>query len=108
MPLDPAIVAAKLAAKLHADPADVESAVAAAIVYVGTYTGYDALAIGLPDDALTVEGLVLLGERIFLDSSTGAQSAIGDGSFMPLFSPEDLAAHNHHYWDRLTVSWGIA
>jgi len=110
--VDPDAVAAILAGHLHrpVDDVAVARAVDAAIVYVVTYTGLDAEGLGLPDDPLTVEGLVNLGERIYLDpSSPGGQlGAVGDPSFVPMFSPEDLAAHNHHYWDRLIVSWGIA
>jgi hypothetical protein len=59
---------------------------------------------------LTIEGLVLLAERIFLDpqSPNGSAGAVADPSFVPNLTPEDLARHNHHYWDRLAVSWGIA
>jgi len=110
--IDPDDVAAILAGHLHrpVDDVAVARAVDAAIVYVRTYTGYDEAGLDLPDDPLTIEGLVNLGERIYLDpSSPGGQlGAVGDPSFVPMFSPEDLAAHNHHYWDRLTVSWGIA
>jgi hypothetical protein len=110
--LDPAVVAAKLAVHLHrpVDDAEVLAAVDAAIIYVRTYTGYDEASLELQDDALTTQGIVVLGERIYLDpSSPGGQlGGIGDPSFVPAFSPEDLAAHNHHYWDRLIVSWGIA
>lgn len=86
----------------------VSSAVDAAIVYVIRQTNRQA--VGLPDDALTTNGLIGFATRIFLDgfSANGAQVAIGDPSFEPIFQPEHLFKHWRHYFTQLYPRWGIA
>jgi hypothetical protein len=112
--LDPVLVAADVATNLHrpADDPVVGRAVAAAIEYVATYTGLADLEPPgpVPGDALTFNGMVGFATRLYLDqyAPNGAQSAVGDNTFEPIFTPEDIYRHWHHYFDRLTVSWGVA
>lgn len=103
-------IVARVAANLHADEADewLASAVEAAAVWVIDVTNRST--IGLPDDAPTVNGLVGFATRIFGDpfSAGGAQVAIGDPTFEPIFNPERLDKHWRDYWRRLYRAWGIA
>jgi hypothetical protein len=100
----------------------VAAAVASAVQYVGTYTALTARGLPVPDDALTESGLVGFATRMFLDqyAPMGSSSAFGDPSFPPVFTPEDVYAHWHHYFDHLdgyveatdevpaSGGWGIA
>lgn len=101
---------ARVASNLHADAADewVMSAVDAAVAYVIDYSNRNE--IGLPDDALTMNGLVGFATRIYQDgfSPNGVNVAIGDPMFTPTFSPEHLFKHWRHYFLRLYPKWGIA
>jgi hypothetical protein len=103
-------IQARVAANLHvvADDPWVEQAVDAAVVYVIDYTARND--VGLPDDNLTAAGLVLFGTRIYLDafSPGGAQVAVADPTFEPIFQPEHLFKHVRHYFMRLTSQWGVA
>ena len=103
-------IAARVATNVHAATTDawIENAVDAAVLYVISWTG--RAAVGLPDDALTVAGLVGFAERIYLDaySPNGAQVAVADASFAPMFQPEHLFKHWSHYFQRLEIAWGIA
>ena len=95
---------------LHAAPDDeqVAEAVSAAVLYVIDYS--DRNELGLPDDALTQNGIVGYATRIYQDafSPSGAQVAVGDPFFAPVFAPEHLFKHWRHYFLRLYVGWGIA
>lgn len=84
------------------------SAVNAALLYVIEHE--NRYTVGLPDDEITVNGLVGFATRIYLDafSPGGAQVAIGDPSFTPIFQPEHLYKHWRHYFARLRGAWGIA
>ena len=103
-------IAARVATNVHAATADawIERAVDAAIAYVIEWT--NRADVGLPDDALTVTGLVGFAERIYLDafSPNGAQVAVADAGFAPVFQPEHLFKHWRHYFLRLYPSWGVA
>jgi len=90
----------------HSDDEWVASAVDAAIIFVIDKTGRSE--IGLPDDPVTVNGLVIFSQRLYLDTPNGAQVAVADDSFGPIFQPESLWKHVRHYFDRLDISWGIA
>ena len=116
-PADPGDIADRLTeisdrvrVNLHAPDDDewVEHAINAAIGYVIAWTGRAEL--GLPSDDLTTFGLVGFAERIYLDQygPTGAQTAVGDLSFEPMYTPEHLYRHWRHYFDHLTIGWGIA
>lgn len=96
-------------AKLLHDNVDDEwlaLALDAAIIYVITDTAREEL--GLPDDSLTITGLVQFTQRIYLDTPNGAQVAIGDPTFEPIFQPEHLYKHVRHYFKRLKVRFGVA
>jgi hypothetical protein len=103
-------IVARVAQNLNAAPEDewVQTAVESAIIYVTDYTNRNAL--GLPNDSLTVSGLVVFGTRIHQDAfaPNGAQVAVGDSSFEPIFQPEHLYKHVRHYFNRLDVTWGVA
>jgi len=103
-------IAARVATNVHAATVDdwIQRAVDAAIAYVIEWT--NRADVGLPDDALTVTGLVGFSERIYLDSFSpnGAQVAVADADFSPIFQPEHLAKHWRHYWQHLDVAWGVA
>lgn len=103
-------VVGRVADNLHGDPADtwIISAVDAAVEYVTVWTNRETL--GLPDDPLTVNGLVGFATRIYLDAFTpgGAQVAVVDPSFVPIYQPEHLFKHWRHYFNRLDVAWGVA
>lgn len=101
-------IVARVASLIHV-PADdmwVAAAVDSAIEFVISKTNREE--IGLPDDPLTVQGIVLLAQRLYLDTPNGAQVAVGDPSFDAIFQPESLWKHVRHYFDRLDVSWGVA
>jgi len=103
-------IAARVATNVHSSIEEdvwVEEAVDAAVLYVINDTGRSD--VGLPDDALTVTGLTVFAERIYLDafSPNGAQVAVADASFAPIFQPEHLYKHVRHYFRRLQVSWGV-
>ena len=103
-------IAARVAANIHSATPDVWviRAVDAAVVYVIEWT--NRTDVGLPDDALTISGLVGFAERIYLDafSPNGAQVAVADAGFAPVFQPEHLYKHWSHYFDHLQVAWGVA
>jgi len=103
-------IVARVAANVHGSTTDVfiDNAVDAALVYVINWT--NRADVGLPDDALVVNGLVGFAERIYLDSFSpnGAQVAVADAGFAPLFQPEHLAKHWSHYWKHLQVAWGVS
>lgn len=103
-------IVGRVAANVNGDASDewVVSAVDAAVGYVIDYTNRNT--IGLPDDALTVNGLVGFATRIYLDAwnPNGSNVAIGDPTFEPIYQPEVLDKHWRHYWRRLYVGWGIA
>lgn len=109
-PVDPATVIAAVAGNLNKPGTDeaVIRSVDAAITYVARVTG--RAEIGIPDDALTVTGLVVFAERIYLDqfAPNGAIGAIGAGEFDPMYTPEDLYRHVHHYFDGLAFTWSIS
>ena len=100
----------RVRANLNADAADVwvEHAVDAATQYVTIQT--ERLELGLPGDSLTITGLVVFATRLYLDAfaANGAQVAYGDPGFEPVFQPEDLYTHVHHYFDHLQLTFGIA
>jgi len=100
----------RVAVNVHSsteEDAWIENAVDAAVLYVIEWTGRGE--VGLPDDALAVTGLVGFAERLYLDafSPNGAQVAVADASFAPVFQPEHLFKHWRHYFLHLQVSWGI-
>lgn len=103
-------IVARVADNLHADPDDVWviGAVEAAAEYVTVWTNRETL--GLPDDQLTVNGLVGFATRIYQDAFMvgGAQVAVMDAGFAPIFAPEHLFKHWRHYFNRLNVAWGVA
>jgi hypothetical protein len=101
-------IVARVASLIHvpADDVWVAAAVDSAIEFVISKTNREL--VGLPDDPLTVNGIVLFSQRLYLDTPNGAQVAIGDPSFDPIFQPESLWKHVRHYFDRLDVAWGIA
>lgn len=103
-------VTARVADNLHAELPDewITSAVDAAVEYVTVWTNRETL--GLPDDPLTVNGLVGFATRIYQDAFMpgGASVAIADPSFVPIFTPEHLFKHWRHYFNRLNVAWGVA
>jgi hypothetical protein len=103
--VDPAVIAAIVADNVHrpVDDGAVTRAVDSAIAYVGIYTALTARGMDVPDDALTVNGLVGLSERMFLDefAPTGAMGAIGDDTFGNLFTGEDPYRRWHHNFDHL-------
>jgi len=41
-------------------------------------------------------------------SPGGVSNAYADPTFQPVYQPENLYAHVHHYFDHLAVSWGVA
>ena len=86
----------------------VPSAVDSAIGYVIDYSNRNS--VGLPDDALTCNGIVGFATRIYQDAFAprGVQLAISDAIFEPVFTPEHLFKHWRHYFLRLYVRWGVA
>jgi len=103
-------IAARVATNVHSSIEEdvwVENAVDAAVLYVINDTGRADL--GLPDDALTVTGLTVFAERIYLDafSPNGAQVAVADAGFAPIFQPEHLYKHVRHYFRHLTMEFGV-
>jgi len=103
-------IADRVATNVHSSTEEdvwVENAVDAALVYVINDTG--RADVGLPDDALTATGLIVFAERIYLDafSPNGAQVAVADAGFAPIFQPEHLYKHVRHYFRRLQISWGV-
>lgn len=104
------LVVQRVAANLHVDESDqwVIGAVDAAVAYVIDYTNRNA--IGLPGDALTMNGLVGFATRIYQDGFAPQQVnvAVGDPVFEPIFTPEHLFKHWRHYFLRLYVKWGVA
>jgi len=116
-PADPGDIAARVdeivdrvRQNLHAAADDVwvSSAVQAAIGYVIVHNGL--IDTGLPADELTVNGLVVFSTRIYLDGTSpgGVSNAYTDPTFQPVYQPENLYAHVHHFFDHLAVSWGVA
>lgn len=101
-------IIARVASALHVPAEDVwvAAAVDSAIEYAIDSTNRDLL--GLPDTPLTVSGLVIFAQRLYLDSPNGAQVAVGDAGFDPIFLPESLWKHVRHYFDHLDVAWGVA
>lgn len=116
MPLDPTIVAARVAELVgvgSADP-DVAVAVAAAEILVVHAEGLeprpDPSTSALPDDALTVEGMIGLSKRLYLDavSNGGTSTVVADYTPDVVFSPEDPYRHYRHYFAPLAATWGVA
>ena len=114
--MDPAIPAAIVAGHLHR-PVDDEAVVRAVDAAIALVEIRYTAGAELGEGPLRVEGIVNLATRIYLDpSSPGGAGGIGDPSFVPMFSPEDLLAHVHHYFDDLIMydaevtgsGWGIA
>jgi len=103
---DDAIARVASSLNVAADDVWVINAVDSAIDFVITKTNREL--VGLPDDPLTVSGVVVLAQRIYLDTPNGANVAIGDASFDPIFQPENLWKHVRHYFDRLDISYGVA
>ena len=101
-------IIARVATLLHVPAEDVwcGAAVDAAIEYAIDATNRQE--VGLPDTALTVNGIVIFATRLYTDTPNGAQVAIGDPSFDPIFQPESLWKHVRHYFDHLDVAWGVA
>lgn len=91
----------RVAENVHGDPTDewIASSVDAAVDMVTIRTARDD--IGLPDDEATVNGLVLLAIRIYTDTPGGAQVAVADPTFEPIFQPENLWKHVRHYFNHL-------
>lgn len=109
MALDPAIVAAGAAVRLHVTPADVQPAADAAVAYIATWC--NVTPADLPDtDPLLDRGAVLLAERIYQDTGvpSGGLAAFGDSVLAGAVVPEDLARHLQHYWQHLQTAWGVA
>lgn len=101
-----ACVAEKLNVVDTTGPCGVETSVEAAIIFAIDQTNrYD---VGLPDDSLTIKGVELLAERIHLDTPNGAQVAVADPTFEPVFQPENLWKHVRHYFRRLYPRFGIS
>ena len=98
----------RVAELLHVAPDDVwvAAAVDSAIIYARTYTNRDE--VGLPDDPLTVNGVVVFAQRLYLDTPSGVNVAVGDAGFEPIFQPEHLWKHVRHYFDPLDIAYGIA
>lgn len=111
---DLAAVADRVAGNVNRPAGDpvVVAAVDAAAIYVSTYAvgDPDGDPAAVPDDALTASGLVVFSTRLYLDqwAPNGAMAAVGDTSVDPVFTPEDVYRHVHHYFDRLATTWGIA
>jgi hypothetical protein len=114
VPLDPVAVTAAVAANVHRPPDDelVARAVDAAIEYVAIETelAFTEPPTDLPDSPLVFSGMVGFAGRFYLDaySPNGVTGAVGDDSFAPVFNPEDLYRHWHHYFDHLKIAWGVA
>ena len=100
----------RVAANLHIDASDPSliSAVDAAIAYVIDYTNRNA--IGLPDDAPTVEALVGFAAAWHQSqfSPTGVQVAVGDQVFEPIFPSRAWLSYWRDHFHRLDRAWGIA
>jgi hypothetical protein len=100
----------RVAANLHVDPTDVWviSAVNAAIEY--TIMKTERFELGLDSTELNVNGLVGFATRLYMDafSPTGANVAVGDPNFEPIFSPEKLDKHWREYFLNIKVLWGVA
>jgi len=98
----------RVAANLHIDSLDVwvGSAVDAAIEYTLIKTELAELA----DTELNVNGLVGFSTRLYMDSfsPTGANVAVGDPNFEPIFSPEKLDKHWREYFLNSKILWGVA
>jgi hypothetical protein len=103
-------IVARVAANLHVDPDDVwvGSAVDAAIEY--TLIKTERFDVGLDDSELNINGLVGFSTRLYMDSfsPTGANVAVGDPNFEPIFSPEKLDKHWREYFLNSKVLWGVA
>jgi len=103
-------IAARVATNVHAATADdwLQRAVNAAVEYVINKEGRST--VGLPDDARTITGLVVFAERMYLnaDSPNGAQVAVADAGFAPIFQPEHLYKGVRHYFSHLTMEFGVA
>ena len=103
-------IVARVESNLHATTGDVwvTSAVDSAVEYVIDYTNRND--VGLPDDALTQNGIVGFATRIYQDAfmPLGQALAMGDPAFTPEFAPEHLFKHWRHYFLRLYPKWGVA
>ena len=99
----------RVAANLHVSAADVwvGSAVDAAIEY--TLIKTERGDIGLEDTELNVNWLVGFSTRLYMDAfaPTGANVAVGDPNFEPIFSPEKLDKHWREYFLPTKVLWGV-
>ena len=60
-----------------------------------------------PTHRSTVNGVILFAQKLYTDTPNGAQVAIGDPSFEPIFQPESLWKHVRHYFDHLDVAYGV-
>ena len=86
------------------DAADALGAVTAADAYVRDQTNNTAL----PDDELTVHGLVGLSVRILRDTdAVNGQPSAGAG-YDAAFTPENLYRHWRHYFVHIERGTGIA
>lgn len=99
-----------------ADSDDVLSAVGAAASWVLVATGVavhpvtPADLLLLPDDPQQFQGMIGFSRALYLDAmaSRGASVLIGDQTVDTVFTPEDLWRHWHHYFDPMTIQWGVA
>ncbi len=116
MALNPSEAATLVMDKLRCTQAEADAAVAAAVEYVGGFTGFDVLTDD-PEDLdpfpqLTLDGVVLLGCRIFQDTPlpSGSLSSFDEtfGGGIPGGTPRWLSAHLDQYFNHLDRQFGLA
>jgi hypothetical protein len=98
----------RVAELLHVAPDDewVVVAVDQALDFEVMKTG--RAEIGLPAEPLPIGGTIVFAQRLYLNSPNGAQVAVGDAGFEPIFTPENLWKGVRHYFDPYDISWGVA
>ena len=106
-------VAAQAGAEMKVDPADTKlvSCSSASIAAVTRFAG--RTTANLPDkdaDESMFRGLVLLAQRIYIDTPTpsGGLDVTGDLQFTGAAVPADLYSHLRDYFEHLTVEWGVS
>ena len=106
-------VATQAGAEMRVDPADAKlvSCSAACIDAVARFAGLTVA--DLPDkdaDASTFRGLVLLAQRMYIDTPTpsGGLDVTGDLQFTGATVPADLLSHLRNYFEHLSVEWGVS
>jgi hypothetical protein len=100
-------IVGRVAELLHVAPDDVwvTAAVDSATEYAVVMTNLED--VGLPDEPLVVAGLIVFAQRMYTDSPSGVNVAIGDPSFEPIFQPENLWKHVRHYFIHLRPKFAI-